>query len=303
MTTDSSPAAMAPVAGSPAAGLFRWAVVGDGWLILLIPAILFLAVFFLYPLFYVVGRSAPDLSVAAYQRIFSTPVYIRIIFQTFQTAAEVTLLTLVLAYPYAYAMTRTSGVVFVALSIALLVPFWVSLLLRSFSWMILLQDTGLINRALLAAGIISEPLTLIRNRVGVTIGMTHILLPYAVLPLYAVMSKIDPKFMEAASSLGGHPLRVFFRVFFPLSLPGVYAGSVLSFTLGLGFYVTPALLGGPRDTMIGQMIANQISELHNLQMSSALAVILLVLTGVAFSLFGLLLRAGRHRFLAGEPST
>ncbi len=297
MSDQASPLRIAPagLAGVSSGGSSS----GDHGRLLLVPALLFLVVFFLYPLVYVVGRSAPDLSMDAYRRIFATPVYIRVILQTFRTSAMVTVLCLLLAYPYAYAMTRAAGATFVALSIALLVPFWVSLLLRTFAWMIILQDTGLINRALLALGVIHQPLALIRNTIGVTIGMTHILLPYAVLPLYAVMSKIDPKLMEAASGLGAHPLRGFVRVFFPLTLPGVYAGSLLSFTLGLGFYVTPALLGGPRDTMIGQLIASQVSDQHDFPMGSALAVVLLVLTGLAFVAFGLLLRFGRHRLALG----
>jgi ABC-type spermidine/putrescine transport system permease subunit I len=272
----------------------RWAR-KSRWLLLLLPALAFLLVFFAYPLVYVAGRSAPGFSFESYQRIFTAPVYVKVMLLTFQTSGVVTVVCLLLGYPYAYAMTRAQGWTFTSLSIALLLPFWVSLLLRTFAWMILLQDTGLINRLLLAAGLTDQPIALIRNVVGVTIGMTHILLPYVVLPLYSVMSKIDPKLMEAASISGARPVRSFLRVFLPLSLPGVYAGALLAFTLGLGFYVTPALLGGPRDTMIGQLIASQISDQHNFQMGSALAIVLLTLTALAFAAFGLLLALGRRR--------
>jgi putative spermidine/putrescine transport system permease protein len=221
---------------------------------------------------------------------------VKVILLTFRTSALVMLVCLLLGYPYAYAMARSRGWILACLSICLLLPFWVSLLLRTFAWMVLLQDTGLINTTLLSAGIIDKPLRLIRNTVGVTIGMTHILLPYVVLPIYSVMRKIDPKLMEAASISGARPVRAFYRVFFPLSLPGVYAGALLSFTLGLGFYITPALLGGARNTLIGQLIASQITEQLNFGFGSALAVVLLLLTALAFGLFGLFLRVGRHQF-------
>jgi putative spermidine/putrescine transport system permease protein len=263
------------------------------WLFLLLPTLLFVLAFFVYPLAYVASRSVSGLSFENYVLIFTTPVYLRVILLTFQTSSIVTIICLLIAYPYAYAMTRAGPVGLAALSIALLLPFWVSLLLRSFAWMILLQDTGLINRMLIEAGLNSHPVSLIRNPLGVSIGMTHILLPYVVLPLYAVMRRIDPRLMEAASISGARPARQFFRVFFPLSLPGVYAGALLAFTLGLGFYITPALLGGARDTMIGQLIAAQVSEQLNFGMGSAMAVVLLALTALAFAGFGVLLRFGR----------
>jgi len=271
-------------------------ITGTGrWLLLLLPAVLFVLAFFLYPLVFVASRSVAGVSFDNYTLIFTTPVYLRVILLTFKTSCIVTIICLLIAYPYAYAMARASRFGLAALSVALLLPFWVSLLLRSFAWMILLQDTGLINRMLIDAGLISQPMSLIRNSLGVSIGMTHILLPYVVLPLYAVMRRIDMRLMEAASISGATPLRQFFRVFFPLSLPGVYAGALLAFTLGLGFYITPALLGGARDTMIGQLIAGQVSEQLNFGMGSALAVVLLVLTALAFFIFSLVIRLGSRR--------
>jgi ABC-type spermidine/putrescine transport system permease subunit I len=266
------------------------------WTFLLLPPVVFILAFFLYPLIYVALRSIGDFSLHNYATIFQTPVYLRVILLTFKTSCIITLVCLLIAYPYAYAMTRAGPIGLALLSVALLLPFWVSLLLRSFAWMILLQDTGLINRLLISLGAVDHPLSLIRNPLGVGIGMTHILLPYVILPLYAVMRRIDPSLMEAASISGATPIYQFRRVFLPLSLPGVYAGALLAFTLGLGFYITPALLGGSRDTMIGQLIAGQISEQLNFGMGSALAVVLLALTGLAFAVFGLLLRtAGTWR--------
>jgi putative spermidine/putrescine transport system permease protein len=220
----------------------------------------------------------------------------KVVILTFQTAALVTLICLALAYPYAYAMAHSGGTILVILTICLLLPFWVSLLLRTFAWMVLLQDTGLINRMLIASGLTQQPVQLIRNSLGVCVGMTHILLPYVVLPIFSVMRRIDPKLMEAASISGARPFRVFWRVYLPLTLPGVAAGALLAFTLGLGFYITPALLGGSRNTMIAQLIASQVTEQLNFGFASALAVILLMLTALSFGFFGLFLRVGRHRF-------
>lgn len=262
---------------------------------LLAPSLIVLLCFFVYPLIYILGRSVPDYSLQYYREIFWTPVYLKVIGLTFETSFLVSTVCLLLGYPYAFAMSRARGTTFVLLSIALLLPFWVSFLLRSFAWMILLQDTGPINQALIRLGLIRSPLPLIRNTVGVTIGMSHVLLPYVVLPIYSVMRRIDPRLIEAASISGARPLRIFCRVYFPLTLPGVYAAMVLSFTLGLGFYITPALLGGPRNTLIGQLIADQIGEQLNFAAGSAMAVVLLILTVGAFGAFGLLQLGGRQR--------
>jgi len=253
---------------------------------LLLPAVVFLLVFFVLPLLTLVGLSLPDGSFKLYTQVFTTPVFVRIIGETFRVSALVMALCILLAYPYAYAMAHGSRRVLLLLSVALLIPFWVSLLLRSFSWMVLLQDTGLINQMLLHAGVIGEPLRLIRTAGGVTLAMVHILLPYAVLPIYAVMKTIDLRLLDASSICGAGWLRGFVRVYLPLSLPGVMAAAILTFTLSLGFYITPALLGSPRNMMIGQMIASQFNEQLNFALGSALAVVLMVLTASAFGVFG-----------------
>jgi ABC-type spermidine/putrescine transport system permease subunit I len=261
---------------------------------LLAPSILVLLSFFVYPLVYIVGRSLPGGSLKYYEEILQTPVYLKVIGLTFQTSLLVSAICLILAYPFAFAMSRARGVTLVLLAIALLLPFWVSFLLRSFSWMILLQDSGPINKLLIRLGLITSPIPLIRNTVGVTIGMSHILLPYAVLPIYAVMRRIDLTLLDAASISGARPLRIFWRVYLPLTLPGVYAAMVLCFTLALGFYITPALLGGPRNTLIGQLIADQIGDQLNFAAGSAMAVVLLILTAASFGVLGLLQFASRQ---------
>jgi len=273
-----------------------------GWLLL--PAVLFLLIFFVLPLWQLVSLSLPEGSVRLYQQIFTTPVFWRILTQTFQVALIVMLVCTLLAYPYAWAMAHGPRPVLWVLALALLVPFWVSLLLRSFAWLVLLQDTGLINQALQALGLIDERLRLIRTAGGVMLAMVHILLPYAVLPLYAVMKKIDLRLLEASSVCGAGWLRGFVRVVLPLSWPGVMAAAVLTFTLSLGFYVTPALLGSPRNMLIGQMIASQFNEQLNFALGAALAVVLMGLTASAFGVFGLARHGLRwqRRVSAGSPS-
>lgn len=256
------------------------------WLIA--PSILFLGLFFVYPLLKLVAISLPGGSTEYYSQIFSTGVFLRVIGETFRVSLIVTVVTVAVAYPYAYAMAHGGRTVLLFLTVALLIPFWVSLLLRSFSWIVLLQNSGLTNDFLIASGLIDRPIRLIRTPLGVIIGMVHILLPYAVLPLYTVMKKIDLRLMEASSICGATWLKGFVRIYFPLSLPGVMASAILAFTLALGFYITPALLGSPRDMMIAQMIAGQFNEQLNFALGSALAVVLMVLTAVAFGLFGAL---------------
>ncbi|MFC4625937.1 ABC transporter permease [Daeguia caeni] len=253
---------------------------------LLVPVIIFLAAFFVYPLLKLVAISLPDGSIEHYRQIFMTPIFLRVIGETFKMSLIVMVCTVLLAYPYAYAMAHGSRTTLLVLTVALLIPFWVSLLLRSFSWIVLLQNSGLINQLLMGLGLVEKPVRLIRTPIGVTIGMVHILLPYAVLPLYTVMKKIDLRLLEASSICGASWFHGFRRVYFPISLPGVMAAAILTFTLALGFYITPALLGSPRDMMIAQMIANQFNERLNFGLGAALAVVLIVLTATAFGLFG-----------------
>lgn len=269
---------------------------GDPWRLLIVPPLLLLAIAFLVPLAYIIffsisGSLANDLAM-----ILQKPVYLRVIFSTLQVAAIVTLICLLLAYPYAYAMNRSRGLTLALLAIVLLLPFWLSLLLRTFSWIVLLQDTGFINRSLMAWGLIDAPIKLIRNRTGLIIGMAHLLLPYMIFPILNTMKKIEDSLLDASAICGAGRLRTFFRVYLPLSVPGIISGAVLVFTLSLGFYITPALLGGPRDTMISQLIAGQVHEQLNFGFASSLAVVLLVVVAACFLVFGLASRRFMRRF-------
>jgi ABC-type spermidine/putrescine transport system permease subunit I len=164
------------------------------------------------------------------------------------------------------------------LLIAVLLPFWSSLLVRTYAWQVILRDTGIINSFLVDVGVIDEPIPLIRTTLGVLLGMSQVLLPFMVLPIYAVMRRIDPELPRAAANLGASPFAAFRRVFLPLSMPGVIAGSLLVFVLALGFYITPALLGSPRDTMISQFIASAVQQRLDWGIGSTMAVILMGLT-------------------------
>jgi putative spermidine/putrescine transport system permease protein len=253
----------------------------DGWSVLALPAVVFLGVFFLVPLVAMSLRSVtdpPGAGLANYEQFFAEAAYVRVLMNTFWIALLATVACLVVGYPFAYLMTIVPGRFAGLLLIAVLLPFWSSLLVRTFAWQVLLRDTGVINRFLLDLGVINEPLTLIRTTGGVILGMSHILLPFMVLPLYAVMRRIDPEFGRAAANLGASPMAAFLRVFVPLSLPGVLAGCLLVFILALGFYITPALLGGLRDQMISQLIVQQIQQRLDWGFGTAMSVLLVGIT-------------------------
>jgi putative spermidine/putrescine transport system permease protein len=251
------------------------------WASLVLPAVVFLAVFFLIPLLAMALRSVtdpPGAGLSNYEQFFAEQAYVRVLTNTFWIALLATVACLVIGYPFAYLMTIVPGRLAGLLLIAVLLPFWSSLLVRTFAWQVLLRDTGVINRFLLDLGLISEPLTLIRTTAGVIIGMMHILLPFMVLPMYAVMRRIDPEYGRAAANLGASPAAAFLRIFVPLSLPGVVAGCLLVFVLALGFYITPALLGGLRDQMISQLIVQQIQQRLDWGFGTAMSVLLVAIT-------------------------
>ena len=257
------------------------------WAWLAFPTIALLVVFFLAPLVLMSLRSItdpPNAGLANYRTFFVSEADVRVLANTFYIAAISTVVCLVIGYPYAYLMNivppRMAGV----LLIVVLVPFWSSLLVRTFAWEVILRDTGVINSLLISWGLISQPLSLIRNTLGVILGMSQILLPFMVLPLFAVMRRIDPEYTRAAANLGAPPAAAFRRIFVPLSLPGVAAGTLLVFVLALGFYITPTILGSPRETMISRFIADQVQQRLDWGLGSAMAVILMVVTFIALVL-------------------
>jgi putative spermidine/putrescine transport system permease protein len=211
--------------------------------------------------------------------------YSGILMRTFQISFTVTLLCLLLAYPLAYWLSTLPERQANILMILVLVPFWTSILVRVAAWIVLLQSEGLVNGALLSVGIISEPLALLFNRTGVVISMVHILLPFMILPLYSVMRSVPPTYVRAAVSLGSAPLAAFVRVYVPQTYPGVGAGALLVFILAIGYYITPALLGGADDQMLSYYIARYTNVEVNWGMACALGALLLVTTLVLYAVY------------------
>ena len=219
-----------------------------------------------------------SVSVDNYRRLWESDAYLKVIRTTFEVGAVVTAVCLLLGYPLAYLLSELPRRLAALLMIAIILPYWTSVLVRTYAWLVLLQRRGVLNTALIATGLIDEPLRLVHNFTGTVIGMVHIMLPFMVLPLYAAMRAIDRDCLRAAASLGASPTVAFWRVFFPMSAPGTLAGAFLVFVLCLGFYVTPAILGGGRVIMIAQHIQNTLELYANWGAASALGVVLLALT-------------------------
>jgi putative spermidine/putrescine transport system permease protein len=253
---------------------------------LLAPACLFIILVFVLPLLQVLVLSVtdPGVSLEHYRRVFTTPLYLRVLATTFRTALIVTLVCLILGYPLAYVMARRGGRLAVILLVIIGMSFWTSFLVRTYAWMVVLGARGPVMAAARVLGL-DQPPQLLFTTLASTLGMTHILLPYMVMALYAVMKKIDTTHLRAAASLGAPPFQGFRHVFLPLSLPGVVNGCLLVFTLCLGFYVTPVLLGSPRDMMISQLIAQQVEELLAWGFASALSVVLLAATFTVLAVY------------------
>jgi ABC-type spermidine/putrescine transport system permease subunit I len=209
-------------------------------------------------------------------------------------------ISLIMGYPVAYFLSKAPPHLRNILFIAVLIPWWTSTLVRTYAWMVILGRNGLINQTLMGLGLIPEPLKLMYNTLGVVIGMVHVQLPLAILPLYAVMNGIDGELLRAAQSLGASAFQTFRRVFFPLSMPGVAGAALLLFVGSMGFYITPALLGGPSNVLISNLIDSQVSGLIHWAFGSAIAVILLVISLVFFLVYNRLL--GLDRLLGGRLS-
>ncbi|MBC8035805.1 MAG: ABC transporter permease [Rhizobiales bacterium] len=222
-------------------------------------------------------------------------VYVTVLTRTFYISALVTLITLVLAYPVAFMLAHAPERVANILLIFILVPFWTSLLVRTTAWFVLLQDNGPINDSLQFLNLTDGPLKLIFSRFGTVIAMVHIQLPFTLLPIYGVMKGISPSYMRAARSLGGGPVYSFLRVYLPLTLPGIGAGCLLTFILSLGYYITPALVGGAADQMVSGVIASALNQENNWGKASALSAILLVATMALFFVYNRLVGIDKVR--------
>ncbi len=255
----------------------RWGLLG-----LTAPALMLVIVSMILPVGWLFWLSflADDgaFSLIHYRRMIEQPSYLRTFRATFEISLTTTAICVLLGYPLAYALSQMSRRAANLCMIAVMLPFWTSLLVRTYAWLVLLQRQGLINGWGIKLGLWSEPLTLVHNLGGTLVGMVHIMLPFLVLPVYGTMRSIDRDLLKAAANLGASPTRAFWQVFFPLSLPGLVAGGLIVFILCLGFYVTPAVLGGGKVTMVSNRIANDIELFFNWGAASALGVVLLVAT-------------------------
>jgi putative spermidine/putrescine transport system permease protein len=253
---------------------------------LALPAAAFLIVWFLIPLirFFILAFEGAGGPLGTFQALVQSEVYLRIFVNTMLVAAIVTAFTLVLAWPVAYLLSRLSGLLFVVVLYCVLFPIWISVLVRTFSWMMLLERNGPINRTLIDIGVINQPLPLLFNTTGEMIGMVHVMLPYAILPLYAAMSRIDRRLLLASDGLGAGLLDTFRFVYFPLSLPGLLGGATFVFLLSLGFFITPALLGGANAVTLSMLIASFVNERLAWDLASAASVVLLALTLVVLGI-------------------
>ena len=257
-----------------------------------LPSLITILIVVFIPVFWLSSLSffdrAGDFSWENYERIFQSQLYIKTFIVTLKISFITLFFCILLGYPLCYWLSQLPDRLASILMIFVLLPFWTSILVRTYAWLVILQRNGIINDTLLSIGWIDEPLQLAHNLTGSIIGMVHILLPFFILPLFASMRSIDNNFIRAAISLGSTPRGAFWRIFFKMSLPGFFAGTVLVFVLALGTYVTPALLGGGKLQMLAHRIDSTIMLYSNWGAASALGVVLLVL---AFAIIWIFNRA------------
>ena len=274
------------------------------WELAVLPAVLWVGVFYGYP---VVGSIVASLNsfvepqhsgLDNYSWFFGNDVNVTVLERTYTTAFLVTAICLLIGFPYAYLMTIVKGRWRTVMLAMVLLPLWTSLLIRSFAWIGLLQDGGPVDSVLNFVGI-PHP-TLVGSLTGVVIGMTQLLLPFMVLPLYTVLQRIDRSLLAAAASLGARPATVMWKVYMPLAVPGIVAGSTLVFVLALGFFVTPALLGSPQQSLLSQLIVTQTSTLLAFGRAGAMSAVLLLTTVLLLGLAALFLRRARGHHLYGD---
>jgi putative spermidine/putrescine transport system permease protein len=252
----------------------------EGTLGYLLPALLLIALFFIVPVLMLLMRSVlePEVGLQNYEALLGSTTYLRVFLNTFLVAGVVTLVSIVIGYPVAWLLAimpeKWSRIVLAIIILSM----WTNLLARTYAWMVLLQRTGVINKTLMGLGLIDQPLALVNNLVGVTIGMTYIMLPFVILPLMGVIRTIDPAILRAAALCGAGKMQCFLRVLLPLSLPGIAAGALMVFVMSLGYFVTPALLGGTSNMMLAELVAQFVQSLVNWGMGGAAALVLLVVT-------------------------
>ena len=259
---------------------------------LLTPGLLWLMAFMVLPVLFMVAVSfwnsgyygtRPDFTFKSYIRIFQSPLYVGQLIKTLRIGLEATALSLLISYPIAFIISQAKGGAKALLILMLFLPFWASYVVRAFVWLPILGRNGAINSALMAVGVIDQPLDwLLYNEGSVLLGLVYVYTLFMALPIYMSLEKIDPKLIEAATDLGARPFRVFWEVLLPLSMPGVASGCIMVFLLTMSAYVTPQLLGGPQGIMIGNIIASQFLSSNDWAFGSALSVILIIVVMLLF---------------------
>jgi ABC-type spermidine/putrescine transport system permease subunit I len=258
---------------------------------LIAPALALLLLLFITPIGWFIWESLTELGSLEEvwletQAVLGSRAILGAILNTNGTALTVTVMVLVIGYPLSYALSRARGIAFSLVLLCIVIPYFTSVIVRTYAWMVILGRNGLINQILLGLGLVSEPLDLLYNRTGVIIGMTYVLLPYMVLTLYAAMKAVDQRLLQAAEGMGAKPLAVFAKVFLPLTLHGVTAGSLIVFILALGFFITPALMGGPGDIMMAMLIEREIELSHNWPVAALMTIVLLGITLALYAVYG-----------------
>lgn len=263
--------------------------------VLVLPGLAILTLGFLLPLALLLPQSMqdPDLGFGAYGRLFGEPVYLNIVLNTARLAVIATICCIAFGYPMALWISRLGPRMRIAALVALILPFWVSILVRTYSWIVLLGREGVVNTILIRLGIVDEPLSFLYRELGVMIGTINILAPFFVMPMVAAMSAIDPRLTQAALSLGASRFQAFWRVFFPLTVPTLVTGAFLVFILTFGFYVTPAVIGGGRVKMLATLLDYLINTSSDWPLAAALSFFLLFATLAVFLLARMLATFGR----------
>lgn len=265
-----------------------------GAIALSLPTVVFLLALFAVPVLQLMLLSVEAGTFEHYEKAFTDELYVTVLLNTFEIALLVTVISFFLAYPLAYFLIvappfwRAFGM------FCLLMPFWTSILVRTYAWMAILGRRGIVNEALLSLGIIDTPMSLLYNTQSVLLGMVHVLMPYMVFPLYAVMRRVDPNLLQAAYGLGAPGWRAFLKVYFPMTMPGVLAGASLVFILSMGFFITPVLLGGGRVTMIAVLIEQYVTEFLAWEFAGALSMALLTFTLVIYGTFKWFMKSERN---------
>ncbi|MDQ0327611.1 ABC-type spermidine/putrescine transport system permease subunit I [Rhodopseudomonas julia] len=279
----------------------------NGYALLLLPMLALLTLVFLGPLLWflivTLGQLIDQRGLADGLAYAGKVLASRAVVQSFVTTLRISVIVtfgcLVIAYPLAYFLSRASKLAFNLVVLCVIVPYFTSVIVRTYAWMVLLGSKGLINDALVSSGLVTEPLDLLYNERGILIGMIYVLLPYMVLTLYAAMKSIDPRLMQAARGMGAGGFTTFWKIYFPLSLPGVVSGGLIVFILAVGYFITPALMGGPGDIMIAMKIQHEVEIMLNWPLAAVMALALLVVTLLLFFIY--IAFGGLNSLIGSEP--